>query len=86
MSDSGNQALGGLFHGQDGKLSGRRILGTISILGGLALEAAAQFQEGDILQRLLPGAICLLAGMIMWGLVSWQNIQDAAKAIKGGGQ
>lgn len=86
MSDQNNQALGGLFHGPDGKLSGRRILGTVSILGGIGLEAAAQFQAGDILQRLLPGAICLMAGMLMWGLVSWQNIQDAAKAIKGGGQ
>lgn len=86
MSDTNNQAQGGLFHGADGKLSGRKTWGTVAILAGISLESVAQFQSGDILQRLLPGAICLLAGMILWGLVSWQNIQDTANIFKGSGK
>lgn len=71
-----------IFCGDDGKLSGRRLFGTIFLFVGLAFEGIAQFQDGDWL-RFIPGAIVMLVGALMWGFVTIQNIQDIAKTIKG---
>ena len=51
-------------------------MGTICAIVGLVLLGVAQFQPGDILQRLLPGGIALLSGGMFRGIVTWQNIVD----------
>jgi drug/metabolite transporter (DMT)-like permease len=73
-----------IFSGEDGKPSGRRVIGTGLILLGSGLLIVGQLQTGDVVGRIAPGSIALLAGALFWGLVTWQNIQDAAKAVKGG--
>ena len=73
-----------IFTGEDGKLSGRRIIGTILIIWGAILLTIGQVQDGDIIGRVLPGSVAILGGSLFWGLVTVQNMVDAAKAVKGG--
>jgi len=72
-----------IFSGDDGKLSGRRIIGTTLIFWGAVLLTIGQLQDGDIIGRILPGSVAIVGGAIFWGLVTIQNLTDAAKAIKG---
>ena len=72
-----------IFAGEDGRLSGRRIIGTLLIVVGSALLCVGQFQSGDIIGRILPGSVAILGGSLFWGLVTVQNMVDAAKAVKG---
>ena len=73
----------GILRGPDGKLSGRRLLGTIALAWAGVLETIAQIQGLASWVGILPGAVLALAGLILWGLVSWQNIRDAAAILKG---
>lgn len=72
-----------VFVGDDGRPSGRRILGTLLIVWGIALLSVGQFQSGDWIGRIAPGVVLLIVGAIFWGLVTMQNIADAARAVKG---
>jgi drug/metabolite transporter (DMT)-like permease len=71
-----------IFCGEDGKLSGRRLFGTVFLFVGLAFEIVAQFQTGDWL-RFVPGGAAMFVGLLLWGFVTIQNVQDIAKAVKG---
>ena len=71
-----------IFLGEDGKLSGRRLFGTVFLFSGLALECLAQFQTGDWM-KFIPGGIVMLVGLMLWGFVTIQNVQDFAKTMKG---
>lgn len=77
MSDT-NETNQGVFRGPDGKLSGRRIIGTAFLTIGGGLLIASQFQDGDW-TRVLPGVISATIGAFFWGMVTVQNIQDVLK-------
>lgn len=62
-----------IFNGEDGKISGRRVIGTIFLMAGIALLFIEQYQDGG-LDRFAPSIICLSVGLLFWGLVTVQNI------------
>jgi drug/metabolite transporter (DMT)-like permease len=75
--------INGLLRGTDGKLSLRRILGAVAVLGGVALAFVATFQTGDW-TRFIGCFASFGAGFLLVGLVTVQNIADAAKTVQGG--
>ena len=78
---------GGVFSGADGRLSGRRIIGTALVGWGAALITLGQIQTGgDLLSRVIPGVILLAVGALFWGMVTVQSLREIAGAVRGGGQ
>jgi flagellar motor component MotA len=75
--------INGLLKGTDGKLSLRRILAAILIVWGGVLETIGQTQAGDLLARIAPGAVLIVAGAIILGIITMQNVQELAKVAKG---
>lgn len=66
-----------LLSGSDGALSMRRIIGSALIVLGAALLVIGQFQVGDVLGRIAPGSVALVAGLVFWGVVTVDNILSA---------
>ena len=79
MSDPNVNPIAEMHSGADGNLSGRRLLGTGLIIGGFALLSVGQFQTGEWIGRIAPGAVAMVGGAIMWGIVTAQNIVDAVR-------
>lgn len=77
-------AKGGLIKGADGKLSGRKLLGLAGFPAGIGLGAWA-------IQRGLPWGVVLVAlgvplafSLIMYGILTMQNIQGIIASWRGG--
>jgi hypothetical protein len=74
---------GGLFQGPDGRLSLRRIATAVLIVWGAVLETIGQTQTGDLVARIAPGGVLLVAALIIIGALSVQSIMAGIRAAKG---
>jgi len=68
-----------IIHSVDGSISWRRALGTLLVFIGTGLIVVSQFQAGEVIAKIAPGVVLLIAGGIFWGLVTVQNLLDARK-------
>jgi len=85
-SEAANPAAwdgGGLFQGPDKRISLRRIIATALIVWGGVLESIAQGQSGDLIGRIAPGGVLIVAGLVIIGALTAQSIITGIKAIKG---
>lgn len=74
---------GGMFQGPDGRPSLRRIIATGLIVWGGVLETIGQMQTGDLIARIAPGGVLIVAGLIIIGALTVQSILAGVKALKG---
>lgn len=73
----------GVFHGADGKFSGRRFLGTVCIGVGVAMAWNLQTVHDLTWVNVVPMGLVFGVGLFLWGLVTAQNIKDTISAVKG---
>jgi hypothetical protein len=71
-----------IFMGEDGKPSGRRIIGTLFFVAGIASGIYAMAIPVDWL-KFIPMGSFLFVGLFLWGMVTMQNVQEIAKIAKG---
>jgi hypothetical protein len=71
-----------IFLGADGKISGRRIIGALCFIAGVAAGFIGMFIAGDW-TKYIPFGGLIFSGLFLWGLITVQNIQDIAKSAKG---
>jgi CHASE2 domain-containing sensor protein len=71
-----------IFMGEDGKPSGRRIIGTLFFVAGIASGIYAMAIPGGW-DKFIPMAAFLFVGLFLWGMVTMQNVQEIAKIAKG---
>jgi hypothetical protein len=71
-----------IFCGEDGKLSGRRIIGAACIGAGVAAGFVGMFVDGDW-TRFIPFGGLIFSGLFLWGMITVQNIQSVVAAVKG---
>lgn len=74
---------GGIFHGSDGQFSGRRLFGTGFLIAGTVMAWNLQAMHDLTWVNLVPMGVVFLVGLILWGLVTIQNIKDIASKVKG---
>src|SRR5687768_3821401 len=62
--------IGEIFRGEDGLLSGKRIIGTTCITVGLALTIRASIYSSSLSEQAVLIAPVFAAGLAMWGITS----------------
>jgi hypothetical protein len=73
----------GLFKGDDGKLSGRKLRTNLAYVAGVVFLAIGMFRGGTWLERIVAGAVCFVYALIESGLLTWQNISGIVASWKG---
>lgn len=78
-------AKGGLFRGEDGKASGRKILGFGAAIAGTGYGAWGIAASADWKLVLVVMGLCYLLAAIMYGFLTAQNGKALIAAWKGQG-
>jgi len=72
-----------IFKGNDGKVSGRRVLGTLFLFLGGGLSIHIQIIGFNELLQLAPAGLCMFVGLFLWGAITAQNITNIVRAKSG---
>lgn len=71
-----------IFKGNDGKVSGRRVFGSVFLFLGGGLSIHAQIIGIDDYIQLAPAGLCMFVGLFLWGAITAQNITNIVKGAK----
>lgn len=77
------KAVSQMFGSKDGP-SLRKIMGFIMFVWGGVLMTLGQFQspEYQLLDRITPGGVLVIAGLFLLGFVTAQNLKEIKEAVK----
>ena len=76
---------GGLIHGGDGKIQGRKLAAWLCFLLGLALLVIGSLEppQADLSARIAPALVALVFSLLFWGLLTVQNVCQLLALVKG---
>lgn len=76
---------GGIIHGSDGYIQGRKIAAIVCFVSGIGLLVQSVFQPSDmgLEARVGPAVIALIFALVFWGLLTIQNVFQLLMLLKG---
>lgn len=69
-----------ILKGKDGKISGKRLLGTTLILAGIHIGYYGLFKDRDLSAIAVLCGTYFGAGLALWGITAWATNQQSANS------
>lgn len=82
MSDQSTAMSGGLLRGADGKISGRKLLGLLGFVAGVALGVLALLRGASVGVLAVALGVPMAFSGLMYGILTAQNLREIAQAAK----